>query len=131
MFFCKHFNLDHKSVQFSHLVMSSCLRLHGLKHARLSITNSWSLLKLVSIKSVVPSNQLIFCLPLLLLPSIFPSIRCFSNESTLCIRWLKYWSFSFGIIPSNEYSGLISFRIDCFDVLAVQGEFLKLIFIEV
>ena len=78
-----------------------------------------SLLKPLSIKSVMPSNHLILCRPLLLLPSIFPSIRVFSNESVLCIRWQKYWSFS--ISPSNEYSGLISFRIDWFDLLAVQG----------
>ena len=87
----------------------------------LSFTNSWSLLKLVSIKSVMPCNHLIFCHPLLLLPSIFPSIRVFSKESVLCIRWPKYWSFSFIISPSNEYSGLISFRMDLFDLLAVQG----------
>ena len=89
--------------------------------ASLSITNSWSLLKLMSTKSAMPSNHLILCHPLLLLPSIFPSIRVFSNESVLCIRWSKYWSFSFSISPSNEYLGLISFRIDCFDLLAVQG----------
>ena len=87
----------------------------------LSITNSQSLLELMSIKSVMPSNHLILCHPLLLLPSIFPSIRAFSNESVLCIRWLNYWSFSFSIHPSNEYSGLISFRIDWLDLLAVQG----------
>ena len=85
------------------------------------IAISWSLLKLMSIESVMPSNHLIFCCPLLLLPSIFPSIRVFSSESVLCIRWPKYWSFSFNISPSNEYSGLISFRIDWFDLLAVQG----------
>ena len=101
--------------------MSSCLRLHGLKHARLSITNSWSLLKLVSIKSVVPSNHLILRCSLLLPPSVFPSIRGFSNESVLRMRWPKYWSFSFSISFSNEYSGLISFRIVWFDLLAVQG----------
>ena len=89
--------------------------------ASLSITNSRSLLKLMSIESVMPSNHFILCRPLLLLPSIFPSIRVFSNESALCIRWPKYWSFSFSISPSNEYSGLISFRIDRFDLLAVQG----------
>ena len=87
--------------------------------ASLSITNSLSLLKLMSIESVTPSNHLILCHPLLLLPSIFPSIRIFSNESALCIRWPKYWSFS--ISPSNGYSGLIFFRIDWFDLLAVQG----------
>ena len=86
-----------------------------------SFTTSWSLLKLTSIESVMPSNHLILCHPLLLPPSIFPSIRGFSNESALHIRWPKYWSFSFSISPSNEYSGLISFRIDWFNVLAVQG----------
>ena len=88
---------------------------HGLQPTRLphpSITNSWSLLKLMSIKSVMPFNHLILCHPLLLLPSVFPSIRVFSNESVLLIRWPKYWSFSFSISPSNEYSGLMSFRID-------------------
>ena len=89
--------------------------------ASLSITNSRSLLKLMSISSVMPSNHLILCRPLLLPPSIFPSIRVFSNESVLCIRWPKYCSFSFSISPSNGYSGLISFRIDRFDLLAVQG----------
>ena len=81
--------------------------------ASLSITNSYSLLKLMSLESVMPSNHLILCHPLLLPPSIFPSIRIFTNESVLCIRWQKYWSFSFSINPSNEYLGLISFRIDC------------------
>ena len=89
--------------------------------ASLSITNSWSPPKLMSIESVMPSSHLILCRPLLLLPSVFPSIRVFSNESALCIRWPKYWSFSFSISPSNEYSGLISFRIDWLDLLAVQG----------
>ena len=89
--------------------------------ASLSFTISWSLLKLISVESVMPSNHLILCRPLLLPPSIFPSIRVFSNESVLCIRWPKYWSFSFSISPSNQYSGLISFRIDWFDLLAVQG----------
>ena len=89
--------------------------------AFLSITNSWSSLKLMSIKLVMPSNHLNLCRPLLLLPSTFPSIRVFSNESALCIRWPKYWSFSFSISPSNDYSRLISFRIDWFDLLAVQG----------
>ena len=88
--------------------------------ASLSITNSWILLKLVSIESVIPSSHLILCRPLLL-PSIFPSIRIFSNESALHIRWPKYWSFSFNISPSNEYSGLISFRMDWLDLLVVQG----------
>ena len=89
--------------------------------ASLSITNSWSLLKLMSIESVTPSNHLILCRPLPLLPSVFPSIRVYSNESVLCIRWPKYRSFSFSISPSNEHSGLISFRIDLLDLLAVQG----------
>ena len=87
----------------------------------LSITSSGSLLKLMSIESVMPSNHLIPCHPLLLLPSIFPSIRVFSNESVLHIRWPEYWSFSFSISPSNDYSGLISFRMDWLDLLAVQG----------
>ena len=91
------------------------------RQASLSITNSQSLFKLMSIESVMPSNHLILCHPLLLLPSIFPSIRVFSNESALCIRWPKYRSFSFCISPSNEYSGLISFRTAWFDFLAVQG----------
>ena len=86
-----------------------------------SFTIFQSLLKLMSIESVMPSNHLILCHPLLLLPSIFPSIRVFSNESALHIRWPKYWSFSFSMCPSNEYSGLISFRVDWFDLLAVQG----------
>ena len=92
-----------------------------MHQASLSITSSQSLLKLISIESVMPSNHLIFCHPLLLLPSIFPSIRVFSSESALHIRWPKYWSFSFSISPSNEYSGLISFRMDWLDLLAVQG----------
>ena len=87
----------------------------------LSITNSWSLLKVLSIESVVPSSHLILCCPLLFLPSILSSIRVFSNESVLYIRWPKYWSFSFSISPFNEYSGLISFRMDWLDLLAVQG----------
>ena len=89
--------------------------------ASLSITTSWSLLKLMSIESVMPSNHLILCHPLLLPPSIFPSIKVFSNESVLQSRWPKYWSFSFSISPSNEYSGLISFRMDWLGLLAVQG----------
>ena len=89
--------------------------------ASLSITNSWSLLKLMSIELVMPSNHLILCHPLLLLPSIFASISVFSKESVLRIRWPKYWSFSFSISPSNEYSRLISFRMDWLDLLAVQG----------
>ena len=91
------------------------------RQASLSITNSQSLPKLTFIESVMPSNHLIHCHPLLLPPSIFPSIRVFSNESVLRIRWPKYWNFSFNISPSNEYSGLISLRIDWFDLLAVQG----------
>ena len=102
--------------------MSNSLQPMDCKHqASLSIINSWSLLKLMSIKSVMPSNHLILCHILLLLPSIFPSIRVFSNESVLRIRWPKYWTFSFSISPSNEYSGLISFRMDWLDLLAVQG----------
>ena len=107
---------------FSH----SCVQLFATPwtaahQASLSFTISQSLLKLRSIESVMPSNHLILYHPLLLLPSIFPSIRVFSNESTLHIRWPKYWSFSLNISPSNEYSGLISFRIERFDLLAVQG----------
>ena len=90
------------------------------RQVSLSITNSWNLLKLISIESVMPSNHLILCHPLLLLPSIFPSIRVFSNESARRIRWPQYWSFSFNISPSNEHSGLISFRMDWLDLLAVQ-----------
>ena len=89
--------------------------------ASLSIANSQSLLKYMSIESMMPSNHLILCCPLLLPPSIFPSIRVFSNESVLRIRWPKYWSFSFSISPSNEYSGLISFRMDWLNLFAVQG----------
>ena len=110
-------------VQFSS-VAQSCLILYGPVEAcrtSLSITNSQSLLKLMSIESVIPFNHLILCRPLLLLPSIFPSIRVFSKESVLRIRWPKYWSFSFSISPSNDYLGLISFRIDWLDLLAVQG----------
>ena len=91
------------------------------RQASLSIINSWSLLKLVSIDLVMPSNHLILCCPLLLLPSIFPSIRVFSNESALCIRWPKYWSFSFNINLSNEHPGLITFRMDWLDLFVVQG----------
>ena len=89
--------------------------------ASLSITNSWSLLKLIFIESVIPSNNLMHCCPPLLLPSIFPSIRLFSNESDVLIRWSKYWSFSFNISPSNEHSGVISFRVDWLNLLEVQG----------
>ena len=114
------------SVQFSSVESLSHARLFetqwtAVRQASLSITNSWSLLKLTSIEPVMPSNHLIFCCSLLLPPSIFPSIRVFSNESALHIRWPKYWSFSFSISPSKEYSGFISFRMDWFDLLAVQG----------
>ena len=105
---------------FSHSVVSNSLQSHGLQHARLPRPSvSPSLLKLLSIESVMPSNHLTLCRPLLLLSSVSPSIRAFSNESALPIRWPKYWSFS--ISPSNEYSRLISFRIDWLDLLAVQG----------
>ena len=108
--------------QFNRLVMSDSVTPWTTAHqASLSITNSWSLHKLVSIASVMPSNHLILCRPLLLPPSIFPSIRDFSNESVFHIRWPKYWSFSFSISPSNECSGLISFRMDWLDLLAAQG----------
>ena len=112
--------------QFSSVQSFICVRLFvtpwtAAHQAFLSITNSWSLLKLMSIETVMPSNHLILCCPLLLLSSIFPSIRVFSNESVLYIRWLKYWSFSFSISSSSEYSGLISFRIGRLDLLSVQG----------
>ena len=114
------------SVQFGSVQSLSHVQLFmtpwtAAHQASLSITSSWSLIKLMSTKSVMPSNHLVLCHPLLLLPSIFPSIRVFSSESVLPIRWPKYWSFSFNISPSNEYSRLISFRIDWFDLLAVQG----------
>ena len=111
------------SVQFTVSVMSDSLRppWTAARQACLSITNSQSLLKLMSIESGIPSNYLTLCRPLLLPPSIFTSIRVFSNESVLHIRWPEYWSFSFSISPSNEYSGLISFRMDVLDLLAVQG----------
>ena len=109
------------SVQSFHRVQLFTTPWTAACQASLFITNSRSLLKLMSIESVMPSNHLILCHPLLLLPSIFPSIRVFSNESVLPIRWPKYWSFSFNISPSNEYTGLISFRIDWLDLLAVQG----------
>ena len=109
----------------------SCVRLFATpctaaRQASLSITNSQSLLKVMSIDTVMPSNHLMLCRPLLPLPSIFPSIRVFSNESVLCIRWPKYWSFSFSISHSKEYSGLIFFRIDWFDLLAVQRTLISL-----
>ena len=112
--------------QFSSVQLLSCVRLSvtprtAARQASLSITNSRSLLKLKSIALVMPSNHLILCHPFLLPPSIFPSIRVFSNELVLPVRWLKYWNFSFSTSPSNEYSGLISFRMDWLDLLAVQG----------
>ena len=114
VFFCDYFS-SLSRVQFFATPWTAA------HQASLSITNSQSLLKLKSIESVVPSNHLILCCTLLLLPSIFPSIRVFSNESVLRIRWPKYCSYSFSISPSNEYSGLFSFRIDWFNLLAVQG----------
>ena len=115
-----------KPFQFSSVQSLSCVQLFAIpwiaaRQASLSVTNTQSLLKLMSIELLMPSNHLILCHLLLLLPSIFPSIRVFSSESVLCIRWPKYWSFSFSISPSEEYSGLIFFRIDWFDIFAVQG----------
>ena len=115
LFICSVF-----SVQFSHSVMSNSSRPHEPQHARPPWLNPRSSPKLMSIESVIPSNHLIVCHPLLLPPSIFPSIRVFSNESALCIRWPKYWSFSFNISLSNEHPGLISFRMDWLDLLAVH-----------
>ena len=120
----------HTEGQFSSVQSLSCVRLletpwTAAHQASLSITNSRSLLKLMSIESVMPSNRLILYCPLLLLPSIFSSIRDFSNELVLRIRWPKYWSFSFSIIPSKEIPGLISFRMDCLDLLTVQGTLLQ------
>ena len=117
---------DNCSVRFSSVQSVSCVWLFvtpwiAACQASLSITNSWSLLKLMPIKSVMPSSHLILCHPLLLLSPIPPRIRVFSNESTLLMRWPKYWSFSFSISPSNEHPGLISFRMDWVDLLAVQG----------
>ena len=114
------------SVQFSSVQSLSRFQLFATpwttaRQASLSITNSWSLPKLMSIESVMPSNHLILCHPLYPLPSIFPRIRVFSNESLLCIKWPKYWSFRFSISPSNEHPGLICFRVDWLDLLAVQG----------
>ena len=111
---------------FSSVQLLSCVWLFATPwtaahQASLSISNTWSLPKLMSVESVMSSNHLILCCPLLLLPSIFPNIRVFSNESALHIRWPKYWSFSFNISPSNEYPGLISFRMDQLDLLALQG----------
>ena len=123
------YNMINHSVQFSHSVVSNFLwpPWTATHEASLTNTNSRSLLKLTSVDSVTPSNHLILCHPLLLLPSIFPSIRIFSNESFVHIRWPKYWSFSFNISPSNEYSGLISFRMDWLDLLAVQENFKSLL----
>ena len=124
-----HFrNLEHgsqffssfSSVQFSRLVVFAT-PWTAARQASLSVTNSQSPPKPMSIESVMPSSHLILCHPLLLLPSILPNIRVFSNESALCMRWPKYWSFSFNISPSNQYPGLISFRMDWLDLLAVQG----------
>ena len=113
---------DHfSSVQSLSRIQLFAIPWTAARQASLSITNSQSLLKLMSVESVMPSNHLILCCPLLLLPSIFPSIRVFSNESVLHIRWPKYWSFNFSIIPSNECSVLISFRIDWLDVLLSKG----------
>ena len=110
------------SVQFSCSVVSdSVTPWTAACQASLSITNSWSLPKFMSIKSVMPTSHLILCHPLLFLPSMFPSIRIFANESALRIRWPKYWSFSFNISPSNDHSGMISFRMDWLDLLVVQG----------
>ena len=113
--------LQFSSVQSPSRAQLFATPLSATCQASLSITNSWSLLKLMSIKSVMPYNHLVLYHPLLLSPSIFPSIRDFSNESLLHIRWSKYWGFSFSISPSNEYSGLISFRTDWFDLLADKG----------
>ena len=125
LYFWIHLSVLH-SVQFSSVQSLSRVRLFATpwiaaRQASLSITNSRSSLKLTSIESVIPSSHLILCHPLLLLPPIPPSIRIFSNESTLCMRWPKYWSFSFSIIPSKEHPGLISFRMDWLDLPAVQG----------
>ena len=119
-------------LQISSVHLLSLVRLFetpwtAARQASLSITKSWSLLKLMAIELVMPSNNLILCRPLLFLPSVFPSIRVFSNESALHIRWPKYWSFSFIISPSNEHPGLISFRIDWLDLLAVQGTLKRLL----
>ena len=118
---------DFSSVQLLSRVRLFVTPWTAARQASLSITNSQSLLKLISIELVMPFNHLILCCPLLFLPSIFSSIRGFSNESALLIRWPRYWSFSFSISPSNEYSGLISFRMDWLDLLAVQGTFKSLL----
>ena len=121
-----HFSLARILLQFSSVQVLSHVRLSvtpwtTAHQASLSITNSWSLPRLMSIESVMLSSHLILCRPLLLLPSIFPSIRVFSNEAVLHIRWPKDWSFSFNISPSNEHSGLIAFRMDWLDLLVIQG----------
>ena len=121
-----HITFHCSLVQFSSVQLLSCVRLFSTPwitahQASLSITNSQSSFKLMSNETVMPSNHLILCRPLLFLPPIPPSIRVFSNESTLCMRWPKYWSFSFSISPSNEHPGLISFRMDWVDLLPVQG----------
>ena len=113
--------MKHNSVQLLSRVWHFVTPLTTAHQASLSITNSQSLLKLMSIESVMPSNHLILCHPLLLLPSIFPSIQVFSKESVIHIRWPKYWSFSFNISPSNEHPGLISFTMDWLDLFAIQG----------
>ena len=120
-FFKWNFTLQFSSVQLLSHVQLFATPWTAARQGSLSITNSWSLLKLTSIELVMPPNHLILCHTLLLLPSNFPSIRVFSNESFLHIRWPQYWSFSFSISPSNEYSGLISFRMDWLDFLAVQA----------
>ena len=117
----QHFNIQLSSVQLLNRVWLFVPTWIAARQASLSITNSLSLLKLMSMESLMPSSHLILCCPLLLLPSIFPSIRVFSNESALHIRWPKCWSFSFSTSPSNEHPGLISFRMDWLDLLAVQG----------
>ena len=111
----------YNSVQISSVAQSCLTPWTTARQASLPITNSQSLLKLMSTGSVMPSNTVVLCRPLLLLPSIFPNIKVFSNESVLCVMWPKYWSFSFSISLSNEYSGLIFFRMDWLDLLAVQG----------
>ena len=130
MTFCPSWNssghLQVSMIQFSSVQSLNCIRLFAIPwtaacHTSLSITNSHSLLKVMSIESVMPSNHIVLCCCLHLLPSVIPSIRVFSNESVLCIKWPKYWNFNFSISPSNEHSGLISFRMDWMDLLAIQG----------
>ena len=120
-YFCFSSYLKFTSVQFTQSCPTLCDPMNCSKPGLPVITSTRSLLKFMSIESVLPSNNLVLCHPLLILPSIFPSISIFSNESVLCIRWPKYWSFSFNISPTNEYSGLISFRMDWLNLLAVQG----------